>query len=63
VSRCHEMSKMEWATAMVALLDPLLLASLEYWAERYVPLVRHAPLAASTSARCSHVEPFRVPTG
>jgi hypothetical protein len=57
------MSKMEWATAMVALLDPLLLASLEYWAERYVPLVRHAPLAASTSARCSHVEPFRVPTG
>ena len=35
----------------------------EYCTEKYVPLVRAAALAASMRARCSQVDPWRVPYG
>lgn len=46
-------TRMEWATAMIARLSPRRAARRWYWALRYVSLVRTAPRAACTNAERS----------
>jgi hypothetical protein len=53
-------TRIEWATAIVARDPPRLPRRRAYWADRYVPLVRAAALAAWVRCWWSHLEPLRV---